>query len=326
MMKAVTLQSFGSPEVMTITEVSKPTLNKHELLIKVFVAAINRADLLQRQGKYPPPKEASSILGLEIAGEVVSIGDSVTHFKMGDRVCGLVSGGGYSEFCVLDSGSAIKIPDAWDYVYAAAVPEAGITANETLFTLGQLKPEEILLLHAAASGVGTMALQMAKYHNAKVIAVVGSDLKVNETLKLGADVSINYKTTDWLAQVKDLTKETGVDVIEDFMGAEYLSAHLSLLNPEGRLIMVAFMRGFEVNCDLRPILQKMLQIKGFILRMRTVQEKSAMTQRFIEKWLPVFIRGDIKPIIDTVFDFKDVQKAHEYVAENKNIGKVLLRW
>lgn len=323
-MKAITLTSFGAPSVLIISDVPKPTTTKETLLVKVHAVGINRADTLQRQGKYPPAPGESDILGLEIAGVVVEVGENVSGWKVGDKVFGLVGGGAYAEYCLLDSQMAMRIPDNWTFEQAAAVPEVFMTANETVFELGQLKADETLLLHAAASGVGTAVLQMAHYVGAKVIASVGDDNKIAKVKNLGADFVINYKKENLFEKCLEYTDGLGVDVIEDFIGAEYLQQHLELLKTNGRLISVALMRGAKAELDMRLVLKKCLQIKGSVMRTRPLAFKREITKRFAQRWLPILARGDIHPVIDKTFAFDEVSKAHEYMEANKNIGKIIL--
>lgn len=321
-MKCIKTAGFGGVDVLRVTEEAQPSVSAEDVLVKVYAAGVNRADLLQRMGKYPPPPGESDILGLEIAGEIVAVGEACTSWRVGDRVFGLVGGGGYAEYCLLDSKMAMRIPDDWSYVEAAAVPEAFMTADMTVFELGELKAGETLLLHAAASGVGTAALQMAKYCGARVIGSVSQDEKVRKILSLGADVAINYKKQDLFETLHHIT--SGVDVIEDFIGGAYLKPHLHLLNPGGRLIVVSLLQGHIGELDMRLLLSKRLQIKGSVMRSRTLEDKRTITARFVARWLPILMAGDIKPVIDKTFSFEEVQAAHTYVASNQTKGKVIL--
>jgi len=323
-MKAITMTQFGAPNVLTLSDIPRPIISSEQLLVKVHAIGVNRADILQRRGKYPPVPGDSDILGLEIAGTIVTVGDNVVDWRVGDKVFGLVGGGAYAEYCLLDSQMAMKIPDNWSFEQAAAVPEVFMTANETIFELGQLQQGETLLLHAAASGVGTAALQMAKYIGAAVIASVSNENKKASIKKLGADFVINYKKENLFAKCFEYTNQLGVDVIEDFIGAEYLQQHLALLKMNGRLILVALMRGSEALFDMRLVLKKRLQIKGSVMRTRTLSDKREITQRFVKRWLPILQQGSIHPVVDKVFSFDEVAKAHEYMEANKNIGKIIL--
>ncbi len=323
-MKAVILKGFGGPEVLTLTDVPKPVPGPQQLLVRVHATALNRADMLQRRGKYPPPPGESEILGMEIAGEIAEIGSEVSDFKIGQRVFGLVGGGGYAEYCLIDPAMAMSIPDNWPYTEAAAVPEVFFTANETVFVLGDLKSGESILIHAAGSGVGTAAVQMAHYVGATVYGTAGGIEKIDRIISLGATAVINYKTADFVAEIMRLTQNQGVDVIEDFIGADYFARNLSLLKTAGRLIEVGLMGGSRTEIDLSLILSKRLQIKGSMMRMRSLEDKRAITKRFQERWLPVLITGKIKPIIHAVLPLEKVAEAHQLMESNQNFGKIVL--
>jgi NADPH2:quinone reductase len=325
-MKAVTFTQFGEPDVLSITEREKPTPKSEELLVKVHAAAMNRADLLQRRGRYPAPEGASDILGLEISGEVVACGDKITNFKLGDRVFGLVGGGGYAEYCVMDQGLALKMPENWTYPEAAAIIEAFVTANETIFELGKLAAGQSIMIHAGGSGVGTAGIQMAHLIGAEVLTTAGSEKKLKKALELGATEGIDYKIDDFEKVVLEKTQGRGVDVVEDFIGAGYFEKNLAILKPGGTLVQVGLMRGNRVELDLRFMMDRHLQIKGFILRKRSLDEKRAMVRRFADRWMSALEKGQLKPIIDSVFPMNMVQDAHRYLESNSNFGKVVLSW
>jgi NADPH:quinone reductase len=324
MMKAVILNDFGTSDVLTLSEVARPKPSADQLLVRVKATALNRADILQRQGFYPPPPGESDILGLELAGEVVELGSEVNEFSVGERVFGLVGGGGYAEYAVIDQKMAMPIPQGWEFTQAAATPEAFFTANETVFELGELKPEESVLIHAGGSGVGTAAIQMAQHIGANVYFTAGSTEKINKAMALGATAGIDYKNEDFLRQIKRLTKNKGVDVIEDFLGAKYLERNLRLLKASGRLIIVALMGGKQCDINLDMVLLKRLQIKGFIMRSRSLSEKREMTSRFKQRWLPILEQGAITPVIDSVYPLDSVKQAHEKMEANQNFGKIVL--
>lgn len=323
-MQAIVIENVGPDSRLVVQTLNKPSINTEQLLVKVHATALNRADLLQRMGKYPPPAGDSDLLGLEIAGEVVAIGTAVKNFALGDKVFGLVGGGGYAEYCVLDHLMAIPMPPQWDFTHAAAIPEAFFTANETLFELGELKRDETVLIHAGGSGVSTAGLQMAKHVGARVFITAGSTEKITKACALGADAGINYKTQDFVTEVLALTHQQGVDVIEDFIGGDYLEKHLSLLKPAGRLIQVATLNGRYANLDLATLMQRRIQIKGSVMRSRSLADKRLITERFVQRWLPVLLAGDIHPVIDRIFPFKDVEAAHQYMTRNENFGKIIL--
>ena len=323
-MKAVTLKGEGGPEVLEISEVPAPQAGKEQLLVRVRATALNRADTMQREGKYPPPPGESDILGLELAGEVEACGEGVAGFAVGDRVFGLVGGGGYAELALLEAGMAMPIPKGWSFTEAAAVPEVFFTANETVFVLGGLTAGETLLIHAGGSGVGTAAIQMAHHAGARVFFTAGSEEKITKAKALGAEAGINYKTQDFVVEVKRLTDGEGVDVVEDFLGASYLARNMSVLKNGGRLVLVALMGGAEGEIDLSQVMRRRLKIFGSVMRSRSLADKCEITARFSQRWLPPLVEGKIKPIIDTVFPMAQVRAAHEYMEANRNFGKIIL--
>lgn len=323
-MRAVKQKGAGGPEVLEVCEVAAPEPGPEQILVRVRASALNRADTLQRKGMYPPPEGESDILGLELAGDVEAWGDGVQGFSKGQRVFGLVGGGGYAEYALIDHQMAMPIPEGWSYTEAAAVPEVFFTANETVFVLGALLGSESVLIHAGGSGVGTAAIQMAGHIGAKVYITAGSEQKIERAMALGADAGINYKTDDFAEEIMRLTDSQGVDVVEDFLGASYLSRNLSVLRSGGRLVLVALMGGAKAEIDLGRVLRNRLQIFGSVMRSRSLEDKRAITSRFRERWLPPLIEGRIKPIIDSVFPLENVVLAHEAMEANKNFGKIIL--
>lgn len=324
-MFAVITKHPGDTEVLELSTTPTPKPGPDEILVRVHATALNRADLLQRRGKYPPPPGVTDILGLEIAGEVAELGANVTEFKIGQRVFGLVGGGAYAEYCCIDRGVAMIIPDDFSYEEAAAVPEAFLTSNEAIFTLGDLKSGETILFHAGASGVATAGIQMAHYIGATVYATVGSTEKSTMVKKLGAQATINYKEQDFLSEIKNITHDQGVNVIIDFIGADYFERNLKSLAIAGRLICLGLMGGTKTEINLDAVLTKRLQIKGLMMRHRSIQEKREITKRFSQKWLPVLAARKIHPIIDSVFSIKEVRKAHDRMEKNLNSGKIILK-
>ena len=324
-MQAVTFTIPGNPEVLTITQQDSPQPRPNELLVKVHATALNRADLSQRRGSYPPPAGHSPILGLEIAGEVVGWGSAIKDFKKGDRVFGLVDGGGYAEYCVIDQNMAMSIPNEWNYEYAAAIPEVFLTAQVCLFQLGELQKNQSVLIHAGGSGVGTAAIQLAKQIGATVFITAGNTEKIQKCLSLGANIGINYKTEDFVTVINTQTNNLGVDVIIDPVGGDYFSRNLTLLKKEGRLIQIAAMGGKTAEIPLRLIVMHRLQIKGNAMRSRPLEQKRQITAEFRERWLPLLVAGKIKAVIDSVFPIEKVQDAHRYLESNQNFGKVILK-
>ena len=324
-MKAVIRTGDGGTDVLKIKEIPPPQPTETQLLVDVKATALNRADLIQRRGGYPPPPGESEILGLEIAGTVSGIGENVTAFNIGDRVFGLVGGGGYAEKAVIDHRMAIPIPSDWSFEEATAVPEVFFTANENIFTLGKLTKRETILIHAGGSGVGSAGIQIAHHAGAKVFVTAGTTEKINKCIELGAKAGINYKETDFTDEISRLTNGDGVDVVLDFIGAKYLQPNLNILKTKGRLLQVGLMSGSETDINLGIVMRKRLKIIGSVMRPQSLEEKIAITQRFVERWLPELKAGTLRPIIDTVFTLEQVQEAHEYMEANRNFGKILLK-
>ncbi len=323
-MKAITFDTPGDPEVLHVSEVPDPIPGPEDLRVRVRASALNRADTMQRRGMYPPPPGESDILGLELAGEVETVGSAVQGFKSGDRVFGLVGGGGYAEKALLDYRMAMPIPAGWDFVKAAATPEVFFTANETLFTLGRLQGGETVLIHAGASGVGTAGIQMARHAGARVFVTASSAEKIARTIELGAEIGINYKAEDFAARIAELTNQEGVDLIQDFIGATYWERNLRCLKTAGRLVLVGLMGGDRVEVDLGMIMRRRLQVLGSVMRSQPLENKIAIAQRFRQRWLPLLARGDMQPIIDTSFPLAEAAAAHCYMEENRNTGKIIL--
>lgn len=323
-MKAILIKNFGLAENLEMGEFDTPQPAENQVLIKVHATALNRADLLQREGKYPPPPGESPILGLEIAGEIISIGSAVTKWQAGDRVCGLLGGGGYAEYAVLHEEMALPIPDHLSYEEAAAIPEAFLTAFQSLVWLAKLQKGESVLIHAGASGVGTAAIQLAKQFESPIY-VTASAAKHEFCLQLGATHAIDYQEKDFETEVLQQTNKQGVDVILDFIGAPYFQRNLNILQSDGRLILLATMGGFKVSeLEIGGILRKRLQIMGSTLRARTLDYKIALTRDFRLFAWEAFEKGDLKPIVDRIYDWKDVVEAHHYMESNANKGKIVL--
>jgi putative PIG3 family NAD(P)H quinone oxidoreductase len=323
-MQAITVSVPGGPEVLRLTTLPDPTPAAEQILVRVRATALNRADVMQRLGQYPPPPGESGILGLELAGEVEAVGTAVKDLAPGDRVFGLVGSGGYAEKAVIDARMAMPIPAGWSFAQAAAVPEVFFTAQETLFTLGGLNEGETVLIHAAASGVGTAGIQMARETGARILVTAGSADKIQRCVELGATAGCNYKERDFAEWVKEVTNGQGADVIEDFIGAAYWERNLRSLKTGGRLVLVGLMGGVKVEANLGLLMTKRLQIFGSVLRSRPLADKIAITQRFRSKWLPLLAAGRIKPIVDRVFSLAQVADAHRYMEENRNFGKIIL--
>lgn len=325
-MKAILIKQFGAPEQLYLGEVEQPQPKADEILVKVHATALNRADTLQRKGAYPPPPGASSILGLEMAGEVVEIGSSVQDWKVGDKVCGLLAGGGYAAYTVIHEKVAMPVPDGLDMVKAAAIPEVFLTAFQALKWLAKLQKGERVLIHAGASGVGTAAIQLAKLMGAEKVYATASASKHQTCLDLGADEVIDYKNQNFETEISKLTNEKGVDVIVDFVAAPYLQQNINSLAMDGRMVLLAFLGGMKAEeFHMGNILRKRLHIMGSTLRARSLDYKIRLSKDLMEMTWSHFETGTLKPVIDSVWDWKEVAEAHQYMEDNKNMGKMILK-
>ncbi len=325
-MRFVDLPNFGGPEVMTFSNGPLPSPKAGELLVKVQAAGINRPDVAQRQGNYPAPKDASPVLGLEVAGEVVALGEGVSDFQTGDRVCALANGGGYAEYCVVPAGQALPFPKGYDAVKAAAVPETFFTVWANLFQMAGLTEGESVLIHGGSSGIGTTAIQLAKAFGAEVYTTAGSKEKCDACEKLGAKRAINYKQEDFAAFIKDATGGKGVDVILDMIGASYFEKNIASLAKDGCLSMIAFLGGtIAEKVDLRPIMVKRLTVTGSTMRPRTADEKRAIRDELVEQVWPLLEAGKVAPVIHDVIDFDQVSEGHRLMESSGHIGKIVMR-
>lgn len=324
-MQAVIFDQPGGADNLRIGEWKTPQPDKHEILVKVAATALNRADILQREGKYPPPEGASPILGLEVSGEVVEVGSEVKRWKQGDKVFGLIPGGGYAEFAVIHKDMAMPVPDNLSLVEAAAIPEVFLTAYQSLSWLAHFKEGEKLLIHAGASGVGTAAIQLARQMKAAEIIVTASSPKHQLCKDLGAHLTIDYKQQDFEEVIKAHTEQSGVDVIIDFIAAPYFNKNINCLARDGRLILLATLGGVKVeDLNLLKLLSKRLQIIASTLRSRSLAYQIQLTQDFAAFALPLFKEGALKPIIDSVYNWKEVVNAHKHMESNQNSGKIVL--
>ena len=324
-MKAVIIKSFGAPDQLELGQWPDPIPGSKEVKVAVYATAINRADTLQRMGSYPPPPGDSPILGLEMAGEVVEVGEEVTRWKTGDRVFGLLGGGGYAEYATIHEDMAMSVPAGWSYAEAAAVPEVFLTAFQAIHWIAGLKKGETILIHAGASGVGTAAIQLAKCLEAGVI-VTASGPKHDLCLTLGADYAIDYKKEAFDEAVLKLSNGKGVSVIIDFLAAAYWNQNLRALGIEGRMVMLALMGGAKVEVtNLASILVKRLRIEGSTLRARSLDYKIRLTQGFYSYTAPLFEEEKLKPVIDRIMPWTEVSEAHRYMEANKSRGKIVLK-
>ena len=325
-MKAVIIEKPGDENVLKIGEVTDPVPKDDELLIRVKCAALNRADIMQRQGFYPPPPGASEILGLECSGEVIEAGKGVTGWRAGDRAMALLPGGGYAEKAVAHFGSAMKVPNALNDEEAAALPEVFLTAFVNLFSLAGVKPGENVLVHGGGSGVGTASIQLLREAGARSIVTAGSDEKCHECLKFGADVAINYKKGPFAPQVKAATNNRGADVILDSIGGAYLAENLDALAHSGRLVLIGLMKGATAEINLATVLRRHLKIFGSTLRSRSNAEKAEIVRDFLARFGRALEAGKLRPPIYKSLPASEAASAHRMMQASEHFGKIVLRF
>lgn len=324
-MKAVVLREHGEPEVLRFEDVPSPVYGAEDILVSVAATALNRADLLQRMGFYPNPfPQGPEIPGLEFSGTVKAVGERVTAWRAGDHVMGIVSGGAYAEELVLHERQAMAVPAGMALHEAAAIPEVFITAWDALVVQGGLTSGRWAMVHAGASGVGTAAIQICKAIGARVIVTCSSG-KVQSCKDLGADVVVDYTSQDFVEEVKRATNGAGVDTILDVIGGDYVEKNIASLAVKGHIIQVGVMAGKPVPFNVGLLLAKRASITGTVLRARPLDEKIAITQRFVAEMLPLFTSGVLKPVIDSTYNFADIARGHEYMASNGNVGKIVVR-
>jgi putative PIG3 family NAD(P)H quinone oxidoreductase len=323
-MTAIVIRAPGGPDVLVPEERPVPLPGAHEVLVKVAAAGVNRPDVMQRKGLYPPPPGATDIPGLEIAGEVVALGAEVTRWKRGDQVMGLVVGGGYAQFCPIHESHALPIPQQLSVIEAAAVPETFFTVWHNVFERGALKAGESLLVHGGSSGIGTAAIQLAKARGAHVIATAGTADKCQACRRLGADVAVNYKDEDFVAATKAATKGRGADVILDMVGGEYIERNYEAAAVEGRVVQIAFQGSPKATVDFRRIMLKRLTHTGSTLRARSVEDKGAIARAVEQHVLPLIAAGRVKPIIDSSYALAQAALAHARMESSVHVGKIVL--
>ncbi len=323
-MRAVLIVRPGGPEVLQVKEVSRPVPRAGEILVKVEAAGVNRPDIFQRLGAYPPPPGAPDIPGLEIAGEVVDVGPGAARHALGARVTALVPGGGYAEYCAVHESNALPIPAGLSAIEAGAIPETFFTVWTNVFERGRLEPGETLLVHGGSSGIGTTAIQLAKAFGAHVIATAGSDEKAQACVRLGADVAINYRSEDFVEATRAATEGRGANVILDMVGGDYTPRNHAAAAVDGRIVQIATLNGAKVEVDLRVIMSKRLYHTGSTLRPRNVAQKAAIADALHEKVWPLLAEGRCKPLIDSVFPLADAAKAHERMESSAHVGKIVL--
>jgi len=315
----------GQWNELVIETVDMPVPGQGEALVQVVACSVNRADLLQRRGLYPPPPGASHVLGLDFAGVVVEVPEG-SSFKEGDRVFGITAGGGYGRYAAVPEDHLIPIPEKLSFIEAAAAAEVFITAYFNLFVQAGIKAGDRLLLHGGGSGVGTSAIQLCSSIGATAIVTAGSEEKVKRALELGAHAGINYKEVDFAARVMEITGGEGVDIILDWIGAPYLERHLRILKTKGRLVIIGLMGGSSGEINLVPLMTGRLKIIGSVLRSQSNEEKAGIVRGFIETVLPLLASGRVKPIIDRIFPISEVEDAHRYLQKGEHFGKVVLTW
>lgn len=310
--------------MLKLQEVEDPVVKENEVLIKVEATALNRADTLQRQGKYPPPKGESDFLGLECSGVVEKLGKTVSRWKVGDQVCALLSGGGYAEKVAVPAGQVLPIPSGISLKDAASFPEVACTVWSTVFMTSKLSPGETFLIHGGSSGIGTFAIQMAKYLGIKVFVTAGSEEKLNACKELGADVGINYKTEDFVARVKEETGGKGVDVILDNIGGSYFQKNLESLAIDGRLFIIGFMGGVKTEANISLLLAKRLTVQGAGLRTRSLEKKAEIVSEVEKNVWPAIAKGKVKPVVYKYLPLSEAGEGHKLMETSAHIGKILL--
>jgi NADPH2:quinone reductase len=324
-MSHIEMTGPGGPEVLRLTTGPVPAPKPDEVLIRVQAAGVNRPDVAQRSGSYPPPPGASPLLGLEVAGEVVATGAEVSHYRAGDRVCALTNGGGYAEYCVAPAPQCLPWPKGYDAIRAAALPETYFTVWANLFQGGRLARGESALIHGGTSGIGVTAIQLAHEFGATPYATAGSDDKCNACLRLGAAAAINYRTQDFVEEVARLTGKRGVDVVLDMVGAPYMQRNLRVLAMDGRLVLIAFLQGSKVESfDFVTVMTKRLTITGSTMRPRTTAQKGAIATALREKVWPVLDQGRCGPVVHATYPLAAAAQAHRLMESSTHIGKIML--
>lgn len=323
-MTAILISAPGGPEVLVPGTRPVPAPAPGELLVKVEAAGINRPDVMQRKGLYPPPPGASDIPGLEIAGTVVALGEGASRFKLGDRVCALVTGGGYAQYCTTHEATALPIPEGLSAAEAAALPETAFTVWSNIFERGQLKAGETLLLHGGSSGIGTTAIQLAKAFGARVVVTAGSDEKCAACVTLGADLAVNYRTQDFVAEVKSFTAGKGANVILDMIGGPYIQKNYEAAAMDGRIVQIAFQQGAKAEVDFMRLMLKRLTHTGSTLRSRPVAEKAALAAAIVEQVFPLIAAGKYRPVMDETFPLANAAAAHARMDASAHVGKIVL--
>jgi NADPH2:quinone reductase len=323
-MTAIAIPVPGGPEALVPETRPVPVPGAGEVLVRIAAAGVNRPDVLQRAGGYPPPKGASDIPGLEFSGEVVACGDGATRFRVGDKICALVSGGGYAEYAVVNETNALPVPKGLSMIEAAGIPETFFTVWSNVFDRGALKAGETILIHGGTSGIGVTAIQLAKAFGATVITTAGSEEKCAAAKALGADHAINYRTTDFVEAVNTITGKRGVHLILDMVGGDYVAKNLACVAADGRIVQIAFLHGSEVKVDLRWLMLKRITFTGSTLRIRDIAFKAALADALREKVWPLLESGQVKVVMDSTFPLAEASKAHARMEGSTHVGKIML--
>lgn len=324
-MRYIEIETPGGPEALQLRKGEIPAVQRGKILIKVHAAGLNGADIMQRQGEYPPPPGASPILGLEVAGEIDAMTEGVSEWRVGDRVCALVNGGGYAEYATAPAGQCLPIPGGLSFEQAAGLPETCFTVWINVFSRAALKAGESFLVHGGAGGIGTTAIQMARALGARVFATAGSEEKVQACLDLGAEVAVNYRRNDFVEAVREATGGKGVDVILDMVGGDYIERNMAAAAIDGRIINIAFRSGSVAKVDFLPMMLKRLTLTGSTLRPMTAETKARIADDLRDRVWPLIEAGEIKPLIAASFALKDAAKAHRLMESGEHIGKIILR-
>ena len=324
-MKAIQVQTEREGRPLVWAETEDPMPGPNDVLVENHATSINRADLAQRAGHYPPPPGASHILGLDMAGSIIEVGENVSGWDVGDRVCALIPGGGYAERVAVPYQMLMPVPEGLSYEQGAAIPEVFLTAFVNIFMEADFQEGETVLLHGGGSGVGTAAIQLVREAGGRMIVTAGKQAKIDKCQELGAHLVINYREEDFVKRVQDYTDGSGVDIIIDMVGADYLERNLGLLKLKGRLVYIATLSGSRAEVDLRLLMGRRLRMIGSVLRSRSLEEKVDITQRFVARFWPLLENGAMRPVIDKVFPIQQADEAHQYVRDYRNIGKVILK-
>ena len=323
-MRAIEVTEPGEPEVLVIGERAVPSVGAGDVLIRVAAAGVNRADVMQRRGNYPPPPGASDVLGLEVSGTVAAVGEAVSGWRVDDAVCALLAGGGYAEYCAVPAPLCLPVPGGLDVVDAAALPEVVLTVWTNVFERGRLAAGETLLVHGGSSGIGTMAIQLARAFGSRVFVTAGSAEKFASCEALGAERAVNYRETDFVEAVREAASDGGVDVILDMVGRDYLQRNLDLLNLDGRLVIIALMSGAMAEVNLATLMRRRLTMTGSTLRARTLEQKTKVVDAARERVWPLFETGRLRPVIHDRLPLAQAAEAHRQMEASTHIGKLLL--